>query len=184
MLKLLTQDEFIHVWRACNGGTDPAMGLIYYLAQSQLMKLRRFQALSIEAYPKRCSELLTTISKYPREMETRLDKLPSDLLLDIALKISAKPHPVGEQDDPLWKGIASAAKVDVQSIANLDMPAAQSQQRTSMTMKFIELVNQKYPCEKIAWLAKGLEAIGKNNVLQNVSVFSECLKRGCVKITS
>ena len=183
MQKLLTVEDFLDIWRACRGGCDPAMGLIFTLAQSKLTTLEEFES----SIPRDTGSggfqgLLDMIKKYPgylAQKEKRLDKLPFDLLGKIASEISAKPKPTGKQNRPLWKTIASNAGLSPQDIKNLDMPASRAWQRESMTMKFIEIVNQRYPKKKVSWLIKGLLAANRNDVIDDTKLFGDCRKDCC-----
>ena len=170
------------VWSACHGGTNPAMGLIYTLATSQLTTLEEFITYASEAEPEGSKMLLHTIEDYTknmgedeknRVMKTRLDNLKCKLINKIAKEISAKKYPVPQQQAPLWKSIAGKAEVKMASIKYLDMPAIRASQCESMTMKFLDLVNQRYTSKTVAWLADGLLAIGRNDVFVQLASFDD-----------
>ena len=184
--ELVTVSDFIDIWRACNGGNNPAMGLLVTLGQSHLTTLSEFEALITQIKePKddRFLHLLPILTNCSDEVKhKRLDLLPFKLLGVIASEISACPLPVHNQGQPLWKTIADEAGFNMQSIYNLDRPAAQSQQRESMTMAFIKIVNQRYPRKNVAWLAQGLKLIKRIDVLYNERIFRDCRKKGCLKV--
>ena len=169
----LNNDDCRDVWRACHGGVDPAMGLIYTLATSQLTTLEQFIEYAREAKPEGSKMLLHTIEDYTknmgedkknRVMKTRLDNLKYELINKIAKEISVKKDPVPQQQAPLWKFIADKAGVGMGSINCLNIPAIRASQCESMTMKCLEVVNQRYPLKTVAWLANGLLDKGRNDV--------------------
>jgi len=179
MRKLLSAQDVLYIWRACHGGHDPAMGLIFTLAQSKLTTLAEFREFASKDDSGKAKRLLDIIDEYPQYSNETLDKLPFDLLAKIASEISANPHPTRERSRPLWKTIASSAKLSPQSIKNLDMPTFRASQHESMTMKFIEIVGQRYPEKKVSWLVKGLLAVNRRDIVGNYKLFVHCREHCC-----
>ena len=189
MRKLLSAQDALDIWRACHGGHDPAMGLIFTLAQSKLTTLKEFREFASKANedgpgkaskdgPGKAKRLLDIIEEYPGYFNETLDKLPFDLQAKIASEISANPHPSRERNQPLWKTIAGHADLSPQSIKNLDMPTLRAQHE-SMTMKFIEIVGQRYPEKKVSWLVKGLLAVNRRDILVDCKLFVHCREHCC-----
>ena len=190
LIHQVSGEDFIDIWRECNGGNQPAFGLIYLLAQSKLVTLEKFQNRASEEEPERSKRLVEIIKTYLREnpekkkviLETRLDRLPFTLLLQITSEISPNPYPIEKQTRPLWKSIGCAFDFEISILDSLDIPAVRANLRESMTMKFIEIMNQRYPSRKVAWLAKGLKDIQRNDLLCDRKVFGQCIDHGCVKL--
>jgi len=188
--KLLNAQDALDIWRACHGGHDPAMGLIFTLAQSKLTTLKEFREFASKANgdgpgkaskdgPGKAKRLLDIIEEYPGYFNETLDKLPFDLLAKIASEISANPHPSREQSWPLWKTIAGHAGLNDQDIRVLDIPTLRASKRESMTMKFIEIVGQRYPEKKVSWLVKGLLAVNRRDIVVNRKLFVHCREHCC-----
>ena len=179
--KLLKHDDYLDIWRACHGGVTPATGLIHTLAVSKLTTLKQFRDIASACGPERSKKLLGIIDKYTKEMATRIDKLPYELEEKIVSEISANPFPVTEQQHPLWKSIADACDIDMTSIDNLDIPAKKASGCESMTMQFLKIVNQRYLSTTVAWLANGLLAIDRCDVISSLKCFDASGKHLCEK---
>ena len=174
--KLVSLKDWLDIWRCCNGGTYPAMGMISRLAESMVTTLGALREYAVAADQERSVKLVQLIDSNRNAINSRLDKLPFTLLGQLASEMSANPHPIQKQDSPLWKRIAAQAGMTNSEISELNIPANQSQSR-SLTMTFIEIVNQRNPSNNIAWLADGLKKVGRIDLLQNEKMFEAC--RGC-----
>ena len=172
---------WVDIWRCCNGGTCPAMGMICKLAQTKLTKLRELKEYALDAEPERSVQLVSLINSNANEMDTRLDELPFMLLDQLATAMSANPYPDYEQSAPLWKSIADVAGIEIPEIDVLNLPADQSRHQKSMTEEFIRLVGQRYPMKKIAWLANGLKEIGMIRLLLEQKMFEKCRAERCIE---
>ena len=178
----LTVEEFKDLWSRCHGGADPPMNFLFHLAnvyQYTLEDLRRFA----EKGNKKgiFNALILLIDEHKdrqkNRLKTRLDKLEYHLLMDIVKLIRANPIPTTQQIYPLWKILAGCAELDISCINNLNAPA--SRVLKSLTLVFITYMNQSYPDEKIAWLARGLHSIDRKDLLSNKELFKDCIAAGC-----
>ena len=177
--KLLKHDDYLDIWRACHGGVTPATGLIHTLAGSKCTTLKDFRDTASEVEPERSKTLLDIIDNYREKMATSIDKLPRELEEKILSEISANPFPVTEQQHPLWKSIADAYDIDMTSIDNLDIPARRAAGCESMTMQFLEIVNQRHLSTTVAWLANGLLAVGRRDVIRFLKCFDDSGEHLC-----
>ena len=180
---LLESEDALIIWRSCQGGNDPAMGLLYHLGCSELATLAELEGYAKSAETKKisCKALLEVIESYKENHgKTRLDQLPYKVLWELANEMSVKQHPQKVNVQFTWKNIASAAGLKTAVINNPDAPASNARQNESMTMNFFERVSASYRQKCIAWLAEGLAEIGQGNLLNDMGMFEKCIKNGCI----
>ena len=178
--ELLTVKEFRDIWSACHGGSDPPMNFLFHLAGmnctlDDLMGYAKFDKKG------RFDNLIKVLNSHQDCGKRKLDNVDWSLLIQISELIRAEPYTTKEQAKPLWKRLASTARLDTTCISNLDAPANCPQK--SLTMAFIEYVNQRYPEETVAWIADGLNSIGRHDLLQKeLEIFDRCKNCGCIVI--
>jgi len=181
MKTLISIKEFEHIWSSCHGGSDPPMNLLFHLA-GQNCKLSDLKRFATSDKGGRFRDLINLIDAHHpvdrRCMEKRLDELDFRLLSSIAELIRARPFP---QKRPLWKRLASYARLDEASITALDVPA--TGERNSLTMAFLKRITHTNPKETVAWLASGLYANDLKDILadDDIEIFKEC-RLHCINI--
>lgn len=176
----LNDEDYVQVWRSCHGGTDPALGLVFHLARTERTTLEEFWAVCSSCGFNDVSEIIQSeCMRSPSVASQQLDKQELSLLTKIAEKISENPN--SRRKGPPWKTIASSMGLSIHTIEKLDAPSAQSRNSESLTMTFISFMTGKFPFTKVAAIAQGLVAIGRNDVLQE-KMFEKCRKEGCISI--
>ena len=177
---ILTEEDYVHVWRSCHGGTDPALGLLFHLSNTQGTTLEELWAICSSCGFNDVSKIIQReCMRSPSVASQQLDKQTFSLLTEIAEKISENPNSLHKR--PPWKTIASSIGLPIRTIENLDAPSARSRDRESLTMTFISFLTGKFPFTKVAAIAQGLVAIGRNDVLQE-KMFEKCRKEGCISL--
>ena len=176
----LNDEDYVQVWRSCHGGTDPALGLLFHLARTVRTTLEELWAVCSSCGFNDVSEIIQSeCMRSPSVASQQLDKQELSLLTKIAEKISENPN--SRRKGPPWKTIASSMGLSIHTIEKLDAPSAQSRNSESLTMTFISFMTGKFPFTKVAAIAQGLVAIGRNDVLQE-KMFEKCRKEGCISI--
>ena len=177
---MLTDKDYVHVWQSCHGGTDTAVGLLLHLSNTLGTTLEELWAICSSCGFNDVSEIIQReCMRSPSVASQQLEKQTFSLLTEIAEKISENPNALHKR--PPWKTIASSMGLSIRTIENLDAPSARSRDRESLTMKFISFLTGKFPFTKVAAIAQGLVAIGRNDVLQE-KMFEKCRKEGCISL--
>jgi len=191
MSKLLEVDEFERIWSSCHGGCDPPMNFLLQLdaqnctlgdlqgyVQTELSKKKVSNSNQDGSkQPSEDGDLMKLLGSYKDYSGKRLRDLGCSALYDISKLIRVKPFP---QSRPLWKRLASHAGLKKSSIDALDTPETGG--NDSLTMAFLQRINTSCPKEKVAWLAMGLVAIDRKDLLtnENFGIFKECISSGCI----
>ena len=180
--ELLTVEEFEDIWKACHGGSDPPMNLLFHLSGKNCT-LETFRSYAEQDKKGRFQDLIKLIDGHKDSFGKRLNALDFKLLIAITKLIGAKPHPTSEQAKPQWKRLASTAHLSDADIATLNAPA--SRVTEGLTMAFFQQINSRYPDERVAWLANGIKNIGRGDLLQceDFEIFDACKTEGCIVIT-
>ena len=169
--------EYEKIWRSCHGGLNPPMNMLFHL-HGLNCTLGDFKGY-VECEDKsRVKDLETLLAAHGHCTGKRICDSGFPLLTRIAELTAVKRHP---EKRALWKRLASRAGLKEEDIKALDSPVTGV--RESYTMAFITRTCQTTPATTAAWLAEGLYAIGRNDILldRKFQIFEKCRIERCIE---